>query len=350
MNSITRRLIVVLGSGRSGTSMLMQALTSFGMLSSNNLIQANISNIEGFYENVEIKNIQANLITELSSFGYIPLIEGWLSDSAVNSAMIKLMRIVKESFGEFQGIYGIKDPRMNMLLPMWYRIFNQLSIVPSFVLSVRSPASVVSSMVHQYGDSPAVAELAFLARSVEALENTSADCFIAHYEDWFKKPEALAQGLLAYTGLGQTFKGEVSAVVAKTVKSNLNRASKHDYEVKNPYVLKLYEALKTCSGADFDRDALMAVVKECRRAMNGFKGWYELAHQANKKLAKIQLKLQTANAEAAKVKHLEARIKELEQESAQSALLRKQVQRLFKQMEWIEMQNVDAAQPVPISQ
>jgi hypothetical protein len=185
----------------------------------------------------------------------------------------------------------------------------------------------------QYNQPAYMAEMVWLVRMVEALDNTAADCFIAHYEDWFVDPNTIAQGLLHYTCLDQDFKGDLSKVLTNTIKPNLNRAIKDAYEIKNPYVIKLYEALKECHGEDFDRDKLMAVVKECRQVMEGFKGWYQLAHQANKKLLEMKARLKEAEAEAAMVQTLERRIQVLEKEKVQSDQLAVQVQRLQRQLD-----------------
>jgi len=198
---------------------------------------------------------------------------------------------------------------------------------------VREPRSVIASFIRQYNSPGHLSELVWLLRTLEAIENTAADCFIAHYEDWFTEPEPLAQALLHYTGLDLAFKGNLTDVLTNTVKPNLNRASNDDYQIKNPYVLKLYAALQECHGADFDRQRLMAVVKECRQAMEGFKGWYQLAHQANKKLADTQAQLEKAKAEADKAKTLDAHIRTLEKEKLQSAQLAAQVQKLRRQLD-----------------
>lgn len=331
--SNSRHVVVVLGTGRSGTSLLMQVLASIGLQVSKNLIPANISNSMGFFEDADIENIHADLISSLGSFAYIPLLDDWISSEPVSTALPALKKVLKVNLDTCTGIFGLKDPRISMLLPLWIRVFNQLRVVPHFVLAVRSPDHVVSSMVRQYHDSPSVAELAWLTRTIEALEHTKLDCFIAHYEDLLFDQMSLAQALMQYTGLDQEFKGNLSDVLGSTIKPNLNRASRDDYIIQNPYVLKLYAALQECHGSDFDRDRLIAVVKECRQAMEGFKGWYQSAHQANKKLADTQARLKNANAKAAKVKALEARIQAMEREKAQSDQLTVQVQRLQRQLD-----------------
>jgi hypothetical protein len=331
--SDSRNVVVVLGAGRSGTSLLMQIMAGFGLQVSGNLIPANVSNPEGFYEHTEFKDIQTELYSCLNTTTFMPLPEGWLGTNCAKVAKTMLHQVLVRLLEENSGIFGIKDPRISTFLPLWTRLFNPLRVKPNYILAVRGPRSVVSSFIRQYNDTGYIAELTWLLRTLEALEYTAADCFIVHYEDWFSNPETLARELLDYIGLDNTFKGNLSEVLTNTIKPNLNRASRDDNEIHNPYVLKLYSAIKECNGADFDRDRLMAVVKECRQTMEGFKGWYQLAHRVNKKLADTQTRLEKATAESAKVKALEDRIKEFEEERMQHTQLVAQLQKLLHQFD-----------------
>jgi len=333
MNNQEHPVIVVLGAGRSGTSLLMQVMVGLGLAVSENLIPANVSNTEGFFEDLEIKDIQSELYTCLNVPVSMPLPDNWLETDCARAAKSRLSKILTNQLEETSGIFGVKDPRISTLLPLWTRVFNPLRVVPKYILAVREPRSVIASFIRQYNNPGHLAELIWLLRTLESLENTAADCFIAHYEDWFANPQPLAQALLHYTRLDLTFKGNLSEVLASTVKPNLNRASHDSYEIQNPYVNKLYAALKEYNGADFDRDRLMSVVKECRQAMEGFKGWYQLAHKANKKLADTQAQLEKAKAEADKAKTLDAHIRTLEKEKLQSAQLAAQVQKLRRQLD-----------------
>lgn len=333
MQSDPRRVVVVLGAGRSGTSLLMQLLVRMGLQVSKNLIPANASNPEGFYEDADFKDIQTELYTCLHVPAFVPLADNWLDTECARAAKTRLRQVLSQLLEEHHGILGIKDPRIATFLRLWSRLFNPLRVVPTYVVSVREPRSVISSFIRQYGNAGHTAELIWLLRTVEALENTAADCFIAHFEDWFVDPEPTAQALLRYTGLGQNFNGDISEVLANVVKPNLNRASRDNYVIQNLCVLELYGALKECHGAEFDRDRLMAVVKECRQAMEGFKSWYLLAHQVNTKLADTQARLEKTTAEAAKVKVLEARIRELEKKELQNGQLAAQLQKLQRQLD-----------------
>lgn len=338
----TRRVIIVMGVGRTGTSLIMQILMAMGVQVSNNLIPANAGNPEGFFEDIDLKDIQAELYSCLNFSVSLPLPEAWLDTECAKKAKSSLRQVLKKLLNEHPGILGIKDPRISTFLPLWMLLFNPMRIVPSFILAVREPKSSVASFIRQTNDPGYVAELVWLLRTLDAIENTAADCFVMHYEDWFDQPLPLAQSLLHYTGLDETFKGDLSEVLAQKVKPNLNRAGKDDYEIQNLYVKKLGSALQQCRGSDFDRDRLMSVVKECRQAMTGFKGWHQLAHQANKRLADTQIRLEKLTAEAAKVKTLEARIRELEAEKSHNAQWVQQVQKLERQFEQLMAIKLDA--------
>jgi hypothetical protein len=353
MKNKSRNVVCVIGPGRSGTSLAMQVLEGFGLSVSSNLVESRYHNPQGPMEDVEIADIYDSLLIPLvGSNRCLPFPWDDLVglDSEVEQIRLKLTAVLEKHLSATNKIWGFKEPYTSLILPMWFRVFNKAGVVPKLIFCTRNPSSVVVSRKRSFGNANNISELSWLNSTVSPLYDSGADVFILHYEDWFERLSEVGAGLLRFTGLDASFEGDIDQLLNKVVLNELNRSGTADYKILNPFVNKLYTALQECHGADFDRDALMAVVKECRQVMDGFKGWYELAHQANKKLAKIQLRLKTANAEAAKVKQLEARIKELEQESAQSALLRKQVQRLLNQLQWIEMQNEDAAQPVPISQ
>lgn len=329
----SRRVIIVLGAGRSGTSLLMQVLVGLGLQTSSNLVPANASNPEGFFEDAAIIEIQESLYDCLNTPRYFPLSASWLDTECAKAAKKKLIQVLATCLEKHEGIFGVKDPRIATFLPLWTLVFHPLRVVPNFILAVRNPSSVIASFIRHYNNPAHIAELIWLLRTIEALENTAADCFVVHFEDWFSDPQPLVQGLLHYTGLNPDSHDNVAEILSGMVKPSLNRASMDDYKVHNPCVLKLYAALKECHGADFDRHRLMSVVKECRQVMEGFKGWHQQAHQANKKLAELQTRLNEMSVKTERIKELECRIKALEKETLQGRHLAAQVQKLQRQLD-----------------
>ncbi len=271
----SKHVIVVLGSGRCGTSLVMQVLHRLGMTISENLVPAKAHNIHGPMEDAELAAIyDQEILSVIGSTRTLPIVYGAFPSEVQNGAKQKLRDILKRNVSTSATIWGFKDPYTSSLLPLWFSVFNAENVIPIFILAVRNPGpSAVSRRMH-FGVNEALGELAWLSNYVDALHHTGANCYIVHYEDWFVRPGEVAGSLLKYAGLDQYFAGDVNEAIKDVVKPNLNRAVYDEYQVQNEYVLKLYDVLKECRGDSFDRSGLMEVVKECRKAMDGFKGWY----------------------------------------------------------------------------
>lgn len=284
----TKKVIVVLSAGRSGTSLLMKALGNLGMTLSEDMIPGSMGNPEGFFEDAEIVQVHKELFEKLHTKSTLPLPDGWLESDPVTKARPQLRKILEERLAQSNTIWGFKDPRTVSFLPLWSRILNTPGTVPVFLLAVRDPATVATSLKRQINRAETVTELQWLQRTIDALHHTAGDCFVVHYEDWFTRPNELAHGLLQYTGLDQYFTGNIDEALKEVIKPNLNRAVYDEYTVQNEYVLKLYGVLKDCRGDDFNRVKLMETVKACRKAMNAFKGWSKEKQRATELESDLQ--------------------------------------------------------------
>lgn len=307
----TEKIVIILGSGRSGTSLLTKALGAWGMSLSQNMVPGSYANPEGHFEDSAVVEIHKQLFSNLNAHPYMPLPENWIDSLEAKQAKNLLTQILNQRLehAATNNFWGFKDPRTSAFIPLWLSILNSEKVVPIFFLTVRDPKTTVSSFVKQYRDSSSLAELAWLTRTTDALHYTSADCFIVHYEDWFHRPREQAQGILRYTGLEKCFSGNFDETLAELVKPNLNRAVYEDYQIQNLHVQKLYTALKECRGDAFDRERLMAVVKECRNAMNGFKGWYVEAQKHLKQENDLRNKLEQATRRSEEIREVRSDLK-----------------------------------------
>jgi len=288
-----QRAIVVLSSGRAGTSLLMQVLGALGMTLSEELIGGRYENPDGFFEDARIVELHRELLSQLGASPVLPLPAKWLEAEATATIRNRLRAIVRAELARTPTIWGFKDPRTCAFLPLWLRILNGEKVDPVFILALRDPRAVVSSFARIYSTPPELAELIWLSRTCDALQHSAADCYVLHYEDWFSRGAELAGDLLAYTGLDRFFSGDVAQTLAPVLKPNLNRAVHEVQPLRNASVRRLYAALEQCRGAEFDRARLMEVVKECREAMSGFSGWYLEAQRSAQHTA--ALKEQTAS-------------------------------------------------------
>lgn len=149
-----KKIIVVLGMHRSGTSALTRGLETLGVSLGENLMPpAEGNNNKGFWEDLEIVALNDALLAQLgmnwhslgslhSSHDWAALLEGPLAARAE--------QYLSEQTGRF-ALFGIKDPRMSRLLPFWKGIFRRCAIEPTFLICSRDPLSVAKSLARRDG-------------------------------------------------------------------------------------------------------------------------------------------------------------------------------------------------------
>ncbi|CDZ76233.1 chromosome segregation protein SMC [Legionella massiliensis] len=148
MSSENKKLIVVLGMHRSGTSVITRGLQVLGIGLGDNLIPPIIGdNDKGFYEDIDLNTLNEEILafihrkwSDLSSFDteYVDCLrqKGYF-DRAVEL-------IQKKMEGTF--VFGIKDPRVARLLAFWKEVFLHCQLDVHYVLAIRHPLSVASSL------------------------------------------------------------------------------------------------------------------------------------------------------------------------------------------------------------
>jgi glycosyltransferase involved in cell wall biosynthesis/FtsZ-binding cell division protein ZapB len=293
---MSKYVIPIIGSGRSGTSLVTSILHALGMTLSHELIPESEQNPKGMFEDKTIVDAHKDILTVLGANQIFPIPEDFLKNREVTIIQKNLAEYVSKNIEESNTVWGFKDPRTAYFLPMWTRIFNPNRVVPKYVLCVRNPSSVVSSLSAQYNESPKIGEIFWLSKNVDALRYTGGNVFIIHYEKLFgDQAEKVVKELLEFTGLDQFFKGSIQDILQTTVVSRYNRSQWHPYVVKNRWISKLYDALSECSGSDFDHNLLMPVVYECKKAVDEFSGWSDTATKLLKNKTNRIRKLEEKN-------------------------------------------------------
>ena len=134
-----KNCIVILGTHRSGTSALMGALRLCG-------INVGPQWLENLYEHPSIVTLHDEMLAHLNSVWdqTFLLEENWWTPKKIEPYKQKIIDIIHHDFKDADW-WGIKDPRMCVLIPLWLDIFNELSIRPYFVISVRNPFEIAKS-------------------------------------------------------------------------------------------------------------------------------------------------------------------------------------------------------------
>jgi hypothetical protein len=276
-----REVIVVLGAGRSGTSLAMHVLSEFGMSLSRRLISPRYHNLTGPMEDSEIADVyDRKILPAVGSTRYLPFpLERLLEDKILPNVINQLAAIVVSNIDATNSIWGFKDPFTSLLLPVWFRVFNRVKVSPKFVLCIRNPSSVVVSRSASFTPNNALNELVWLNANVQAINQVGANLFFLHYEDWFKRPISLANDLLSFVGLRLIEPSKTEERLRRIIKPNLNRSRPESYAITNPYVKELYEELIVCRGSNSDNAALLDVANSYGGMIASFNAWHNITSQ-----------------------------------------------------------------------
>ncbi len=151
MNSIASSIkpvcVLVLGMHRSGTSALTRCLNLVGMDLGSNLLSPQEANAKGFWEHADAVRINDQLLASFGLHWYSldPLPQDWLATPAADAARADIRLLVERDFTGVP-LWGIKDPRMCRLAPLWIDVLQDMGVDVVSVLMVRSPVEVALSL------------------------------------------------------------------------------------------------------------------------------------------------------------------------------------------------------------
>jgi len=143
-----RRVYVVAGMHRAGTSVVARALQALGVDLGAHLMSADVRmNARGFFEDLDLVRIDDALLAACGAdWKNIALLDDvdWAADAY--AACAGQARALLEARLPAAGAYGCKDPRIPRLLPFWQRQFAAAGVVDHYVIAIRHPLSVVASL------------------------------------------------------------------------------------------------------------------------------------------------------------------------------------------------------------
>jgi GT2 family glycosyltransferase len=175
--------ILVLGMHRSGTSALSGVLHHLGVALGGNMMPPTTDNPRGYWEQADIVGIHN---TAMAAYGLAwddirPMAPALLRDAAV----ARDLRMILSR--EFAGapLWGIKDPRLCRLIPLWLPLLAELGAAPRFILALRHPADVAASLSVRDGIDESCAAILWLRHVLEAERGSRGwPRTIVHYEDF----------------------------------------------------------------------------------------------------------------------------------------------------------------------
>jgi hypothetical protein len=148
-----RRLVLVVGVGRSGTSLLAGILGQVGFHIPQPEVQADDTNPRGFGEPRWVVDFHTRLLRRRRVTVNDARPAAWESTGAAAG-----IAAVREELGAWlagqlaeSGAIVVKDPRTVWFLPLWTRCAAEADLPIAFVTMLRHPAEVVASARRSYG-------------------------------------------------------------------------------------------------------------------------------------------------------------------------------------------------------
>jgi O-antigen biosynthesis protein len=171
---VNKRVIVVLGMHRSGTSAITRGLQVLGVLLGDRLLPpANGENDKGYWEDFDIYSLNNEMLNAINKDWHCiaSIRQRELETLKQNGYLDRAIELIRQKTYNVS-IFGFKDPRIPMLLPFWKEAFIQCQYDVSYVLAVRNPLSIAKSLAKRNGFDIEMSYLLWLNHVINSLSGT----------------------------------------------------------------------------------------------------------------------------------------------------------------------------------
>jgi hypothetical protein len=226
---VPSRAIIVLGMHRSGTSVLTRGLQGLGVFLGDDFLSPQPDNPTGYWENNGILDLNERLLTVLGlNWESISLID----DSQWQIPEVQALSTEAAAFlrAHFlcHPLWGFKDPRTVRLLPFWRATFERIGVDDQYVIAIRTPLAVATSLLKRQSMAPATSHMLSLVYIVPYLHEIAERPFVVTDYDLFL---ADPQGQLER--IGRSLKIPFSETQASEVeffsRDFVDQGLRHDY-------------------------------------------------------------------------------------------------------------------------
>jgi hypothetical protein len=289
-------LTIVLGMHRSGTSLCAHALSLLGLDMADE-ISPHESNPRGHWERWEIVKLHDRVFQHFGQDYYDlkhaqPLPPGWWADPAVRKTRDEITDWLGGRM-KFSRRFGVKDPRISRLMPMWREILIDLEVQPRFVFCIRPPDAVASSLAARDKLVEAEGEYRWLVYNAGAIDGLGAAAVTTlPYDRWFTDP--LVNLRLLDTAVdGRRDELFLLRVIESVFDPTLRHHFSNRFSHSSGLGARLYRMLLDCpASGPFTPELRMAAA-----AFEGLAGVIGPLRQEVLRLAGVDAALETARAE-----------------------------------------------------
>lgn len=152
--SESKRLILVVGVGRSGTSLFAGIMGQLGFRIPQPEVVADDTNPRGFGEPKWVVDFHTRIMRRKRVTVFDARPAAWEQTAAASAEPEVAAELRAWIQGELAGpddVVVVKDPRIGWFLPLWTRVAGAIGVPTSFVTMLRHPAQILTSAKKSYG-------------------------------------------------------------------------------------------------------------------------------------------------------------------------------------------------------
>ena len=185
-----KRLILVLGMKRSGTSALTKGLEVMGVSLGNNLMPPPKFNKTGTWEDLDFHALNLEILNFFNDrFRRIaPLTEEELTSLLKSDYVARASQLLLEKISDDRPL-GVKVPTFSLLLPFWEKVCDINGVILNTVIALRNPVSVAISAERSFSDFQEKSFWSWISAMLSALTNSErCERILIDYDELIKNP------------------------------------------------------------------------------------------------------------------------------------------------------------------
>jgi hypothetical protein len=198
-----KRIIVVTGVPRSGTSAITRGLKVLGVNLGTSLEPADSGNEKGYFEDSDINNLNygfLKLLFERPDYAILVDLKK-IPQEVADTFKISAKVFIEKRLDEYD-IFGLKDPFMSKVLPLWKDIFAETGANISYVIPCRNPISVARSINKRANIDYIIAYYIWFSGMLSSLVYLAGEKVVfVDYDDMLTDPKKQLQRISEYLSL-----------------------------------------------------------------------------------------------------------------------------------------------------
>ncbi len=211
----------------------MNILNELGTRVDNDL-NPDSANPGGYFESAEIIGLNEKILRLIGVSWHTLFFPGaqtgWYDDAALTTVKQRVAECLTQKARQSTERWGLKDPRICLLLPLYQQLFEQCNISPIYVLCIRDPRSVAISLKRRNNFPAILSELLWVNHTINALQTAGPRIkAVVHYEKWFRDGDQQVRALAGGVGLrGSLSEERCNAAVQRMIDPALDHGVGED--------------------------------------------------------------------------------------------------------------------------